>query len=76
MKSIAETIARSLDLPTVSLPPEEAAGHYVSPFMATVYGFDAPVSSSCTQELLGWSPTHPTLLENLEHGDCFAAPIS
>jgi hypothetical protein len=44
--------------------------------MATVYGFDAPVSSSYTQELLGWSPIHPTLLEDLEHGDYFAAPIS
>jgi hypothetical protein len=26
----------------------------VSPFMATLYGFDGPVSSSRTQELLGW----------------------
>ncbi|MGW2964763.1 SDR family oxidoreductase [Streptomyces sp. NPDC001220] len=76
MKSIAETIARRLDLPTVSLTPDQAAGHYVSPFMARVYGFDAPVSSSCTQEMLGWSPIHPTLLEDLAHGDYFTTPIS
>jgi nucleoside-diphosphate-sugar epimerase len=68
-RSIAETIGRGLDLPVVSLTPDEAAGHYASPFMATVYGFDAPVSSTITQELLGWSPTQPTLLDDIEHGD-------
>lgn len=76
LKSIAETIARGLDLPTVSLTPDEAATHFVSPFMATAYGFDGPVSSSYTRELLGWSPTHPTLLEDLEHGDYLVTPAS
>ena len=76
LKSIAETIGRGLDLPTVSLTPDEAATHFVSPFMATVYGFDGPVSSSHTRELLAWSPTHPTLLEDLEHGDYLATPAS
>ncbi|KAA9157909.1 SDR family oxidoreductase [Amycolatopsis acidicola] len=68
-RSIAETIARGLDLPAVSLTPEEAATHFPSPFMATVYGFDAPVSSAHTRQSLGWSPAHPTLLEDLAHGD-------
>jgi hypothetical protein len=76
LKSIAETIARGLDLPAVSLTPDEAAAHFASPFMATVYRFDAPVCSSYTQELLGWSPTHPTLLDDLKHGDYFATPAS
>ncbi|WP_369188487.1 SDR family oxidoreductase [Streptomyces sp. R08] len=76
MKSIAETIARNLDLPTVALTPDQAAGHFISPFMARVYGLDVPVSSSYTKELLGWSPTHPTLLEDLEHGDYFTTPAS
>ncbi|MFJ3415971.1 SDR family oxidoreductase [Streptomyces sp. NPDC086082] len=76
MKSIAETIARKLDLPTIALTPDQAAGHFISPFMARVYGLDAPVSSSFTQELLGWSPTHPTLLEDLEYGDYFTTPAS
>jgi nucleoside-diphosphate-sugar epimerase len=76
LKRIAETIAQGLDLPAISLTPDEAAAHFPSPFMATVYGFDAPVSSSYTQELLGWSPTHLTLLEDLKHGDYFATPTS
>ncbi|MGW3151533.1 hypothetical protein ACWDG1_44385 [Streptomyces sp. NPDC001177] len=44
--------------------------------MATVYGFDVPVSSTYTQQLLDWSPAHPTLLEDLGHGDYFATPDS
>lgn len=76
LKAISEVIARALDLPAVSLTPKDAATHFASPFMATVYGIDAPVSSSYTQELLGWSPTHPTLLDDLEHGDYLATPLS
>ncbi|MBO2456837.1 SDR family oxidoreductase [Actinomadura violacea] len=76
MKSIAETIGRGLGLPTASLTADQAATHYVSPFMATVYAFDGPVSSSHTRELLGWTPTHPTLLDDLEHGDYLTAPAS
>ncbi|MFG2395728.1 hypothetical protein [Streptomyces lydicus] len=44
--------------------------------MATAYGFDGPVSSAHTQELLGWSPTHPTLLDDLDHGDYLTRPAS
>lgn len=32
---------------------------------------DAPVSSDFTQEILGWVPTHYSLLEDLQHGDYF-----
>ncbi|MEV4085248.1 SDR family oxidoreductase [Nonomuraea fuscirosea] len=72
-RSIAEVIARGLGVPAVSLTPEEAATHFVSPFMARVYAFDGPVSSSLTRETLGWSPVHPTLVEDLEHGDYLAS---
>ena len=69
LRSIAETIARGLGLPAASVTPAEAATHFPSPFMATLYGLDAPVSSAYTRGLLGWSPTHPTLLADLKHGD-------
>ncbi|WP_328457366.1 MULTISPECIES: SDR family oxidoreductase [unclassified Amycolatopsis] len=68
-RRIAETIARGLGLPAVAVTPEEAATHFASPFMAEVYGIDAPVSGAHTRDLLGWSPSHPTLLEDLAHGD-------
>ncbi|WP_410627671.1 SDR family oxidoreductase [Amycolatopsis sp. cmx-8-4] len=73
-RAIAETIARGLGLPAVSVTPEEAAGHFASPFMAVVYGIDAPVSGSGTRELLGWVPARPSLLDDLTHGDYLAAP--
>jgi nucleoside-diphosphate-sugar epimerase len=76
LRSIAETIARGLGLPTASLTPEEAAGHFVSPFMARVYAFDGPATSSHTRELLGWSPRHPDLLDDLAHGDYLTAPAA
>ncbi|WP_227981458.1 SDR family oxidoreductase [Nocardia spumae] len=72
LRSIAETIGRVLELPVVSLAPEEAVAHFVSPFMATAYGIDAPVSSVRTRELVGWTPTGPTLLDDLENGDYLA----
>ncbi|MFB7947515.1 SDR family oxidoreductase [Kitasatospora phosalacinea] len=74
LRSIAGTIARGLDLPTASLTPAEAATHFASPFMAAAYAFDGPVSSTRTRDLLGWSPTGPTLLEDLAHGDYLTAP--
>ena len=73
LRSVAEQVARSLGLPAVSLTPEQAAGHFGDPFMAGVFAADAPVSSVRTQKLLGWSPTHPTLLEDIEAGD-YCAP--
>jgi nucleoside-diphosphate-sugar epimerase len=76
MKSIAETIGRALGLPVVSLTPDEAATHFISPFMATAYGFDGPVSSARTREQLGWSPSHPALLDDLTRGDYLVAPTS
>ena len=32
---------------------------------------DMPASSTITQELLGWQPTHPGLIEDIEQGHYF-----
>ena len=32
---------------------------------------DMPASSTITQELLGWRPTHPGLIEDIEQGHYF-----
>lgn len=69
LKTIAEKIGDLLDLPTRSLTPAKAVEHFDNPFMAVAYGTDAPASSTATQTLLSWTLTHPTLLEDLEHGD-------
>jgi nucleoside-diphosphate-sugar epimerase len=63
-REIAEVIGRGLKVPVVSLSPEEAAAHFgwLAPFM----GFDMPASSALTQERLGWHPTGPGLIADLE----------
>ena len=72
-KDIAAHIGKKLGVPTISVSAEQAPNHFGSPFMAAVFGTDAPVSSGHTQRLLDWTPTHPTLLEDLDHGDYFAS---
>ncbi len=68
-QSIAEKIGDKLGVPASSLTAQDAGQHFANPFMAMVYGIDAPASSQHTQQLLGWTPSHWTLLEDLEHGD-------
>ena len=67
--AIARTISEGLGVPTTSLTPEQAAAHYINPFMALLYGADAPASSASTRKLLSWIPTDEGLLHDLAHGD-------
>ncbi|WP_328604321.1 SDR family oxidoreductase [Amycolatopsis sp. NBC_00345] len=76
IKSVAEQIGRILDLPTVSLTLEQAAEHLGNPFLAKYFSLDVPVSSEHTQSLLGWTPEHATLLEDLRTGDYFTPEAS
>lgn len=64
MREIAEVIGRGLKLPVVSLSPEEAPAHFG--WLATFIGFDMPASSAQTQRRLGWRPTGPGLIADLE----------
>ncbi|MEU7875466.1 SDR family oxidoreductase [Dactylosporangium sp. NPDC049140] len=73
LRDIAEKIGRTLDLPVVPVGVDEAPSHFGSAPLAAVFAADVPVSSARTRELLGWTPSHHTLLEDLEHGDYFAA---
>ena len=63
-REIAEAVGRHLDIPTKSVPPEDAPEHFG--FMAHFVTLDCPVSATITRELLGWEPTGPSLLEDLE----------
>jgi nucleoside-diphosphate-sugar epimerase len=66
VRAIAEAIGRHLNLPARSLPAGEYQGMLV-PLLST----DMPASSAITRELLGWKPTHPGLIEDLEQGHYF-----
>ena len=63
-REIAEAMGRHLDIPTKSVAPEHAPEHFG--FMAHFVALDSPVSATITRELLGWEPTGPSLLEDLE----------
>jgi nucleoside-diphosphate-sugar epimerase len=64
MRDIAETIGRGLNIPAVSLSPEKAAGHFG--WLARFAGLDLAASSALTQQRLGWRPTGPGLIADLE----------
>jgi nucleoside-diphosphate-sugar epimerase len=76
IKSVAEQIARTLEIPTASLTLEQACEHLGNPFLARFFALDVPVSSEHTQALLGWAPKHATLLEDLKTGDYFTPEAS
>jgi hypothetical protein len=57
-------MGRHLDIPTKSVAPEDAPEHFG--FMAHFVALDSPVNATITRELLGWEPTRPSLLEDLE----------
>ena len=61
---IAEVLGRGLGIPAVSLTPDQAAEHFG--WMGLFVGLDMPASSRWTQETLGWKPTGPGLLTDLE----------
>lgn len=64
MKDIAGAIGRSLNIPVKSLSQEEAQAHFG--WFAMSASFDNPTSSAATRKLLNWTPTHATLLEDLD----------
>jgi len=65
MREIAEAVGRGLKVPVVSLTPEEASAHFG--WLAMFAGLDMPASSAQTREKLGWNPTGPGLITDLEH---------
>ncbi len=75
IRAVAETIGRRLDLPVTSVAPVAsgaAAEHF--PWLSPFLGLHTPASSALTRDLLGWRPTHPGLLEQLDQGHYFRAP--
>ena len=61
VRDIAAVIGRRLELPVETVPTETYGP--LGPIFAT----DQPASSTHTRKTLGWEPTHPSLLEDLEN---------
>ncbi len=66
MRDIAEAISRRFELPTTTISPDDAGERFG--FIGQFVGLDMSASSSITRELLGWEPTGPTLLEDIQAG--------
>jgi len=64
LRDIAEAIGRSLKIPTKSLTAEEAPAHFG--WLAMFAGRDLLASSEKTRKKLGWTPTGPGLIADLE----------
>jgi hypothetical protein len=60
-----------LKVPVVAMSVEEAPAHFG--FLAMFAGRDLIVSSKLTQERLGWRPTAPGLIADLEHMQYFGS---
>ena len=64
LRDMAEVIGRHLKIPVKSIAPEEAQAYFG--WLAMFAGLDAPASSEQTRKKLGWQPTGPGLLADLE----------
>lgn len=65
LRAIAEAIGQGLKVPVKSISQEEAGAHFG--FLAMFVGRDAPASSAQTQARLGWNPTGPGLITDLNN---------
>lgn len=69
VRDIAEVVGRGLQVPVVSLSPEEAPAHFG--WLSAFAGLDLSASSALTQQRLGWHPTGPGLIADLEQMQYF-----
>ncbi|HME01406.1 MAG TPA: 3-beta hydroxysteroid dehydrogenase, partial [Solirubrobacteraceae bacterium] len=72
IRDIAEVLGRHLDVQVAAVSAEDAGRHFG--FLAGFLGVDGPASSARTRELLGWQPTHPGLIDDLDEGHYFRDP--
>lgn len=61
VRDIADVIGRRLGVPVQSVPAETYGP------LGSIFALDQPASSAHTREALGWNPTHPRLLADLEN---------
>lgn len=65
LREIAEVIGRHLRLPVSAV----GTGHFG--WFTAFAALDNPATSTLTREQLGWKPTHPGLLADLDQGHYF-----
>jgi nucleoside-diphosphate-sugar epimerase len=73
-RQIAEVIGRRLHLPVTSISGDAVGAHFG--WFERFAQIDAPASSAKTRRELGWTPTEPTLLQDLDSSAYFPAPVA
>lgn len=68
-REIADVIGRRLNVPCVSKLPEAAAAHFA--WFAHFAALNVPASSELTREQLGWRPTEPKLIADIDQPTYF-----
>jgi nucleoside-diphosphate-sugar epimerase len=63
---IAEAIGESLGVPVASVDPADADAHFG--VVGHFFGRDMSASSEATRALLGWTPTGPSLVDDIRSG--------
>jgi nucleoside-diphosphate-sugar epimerase len=64
VRTLSDVLGRGLRLPVRSIPPSEAPAHFG--WMAHFASWDLRASSAKTRQALGWEPTGPSMMEDLE----------
>lgn len=64
LRAISETLGRRLRLPVESISPQEAAAHFG--WLALFASLDLAASSAQTRQKLGWQPSGPGMIADLE----------
>ncbi len=70
VREIAGAIGRSLHLPVVSVPANQAGEHFG--WLGSLFSLDISASSELTRQRFGWQPGQPSLLADLDEGHYFA----
>ena len=69
LHEVAEVIGRHLEVPVLSVSPEDAGQHFG--FLGPLVAMDSPASSVITRQQLDWDPVRPGLIDDLDAGDYF-----
>lgn len=64
LRQIAEAIGRQLDVPVAAIKTQDAEQHFG--YLSAFIGLDNLTSNQITRDALGWTPTHPGLLSDLQ----------
>lgn len=74
LRDTAAAIGRRLGIPAAPVAAENAERHFG--YLSAFVGLDNPTSSQITRDLLGWTPTRPGLISDLDEERNFAAGVN